>query len=264
MKRYTAVLLTIILTGAALTACKQPAGKEANANFPHTFEVYDETDPPQASDTEDSQILETVLPSEEPDIEPSEAVTEEPSPVIEEEESPSPAIPDEPSEPEFSYADLSGMVFFFSSGAGGWWTEVIIQPDGTFTGEYSDWDMGDTGDGYPNGTNYLCFFSGRFSALEKISEFEYSMRCEELTQEGTPGEEKIVEGDARYITSVPYGFDDAEDFSLYLPGREISDLPESFLWWTHVYFDDEDTEKTGTLDFYGLYNIRGEQGFSSY
>ena len=57
------------------------------------------------------------------------------------------------------------MELTFSSGAGAWRTSLILNADGTFVGEYSDSDMGDIGDAYPNGTFYFCSFSGQFEVL---------------------------------------------------------------------------------------------------
>ena len=51
----------------------------------------------------------------------------------------------------FTYADLTGMEFYFSSGAGGWATVMTIDADGTFSGNFHDSDMGTTGEGYPYG-----------------------------------------------------------------------------------------------------------------
>ena len=49
---------------------------------------------------------------------------------------------------------------------------------------------------------------------------------------------------------------------MYLPGSELADLPESFLTWVG-YYNPESTEETN-LPFYGLYNEKMDQGFSSY
>ena len=163
---------------------------------------------------------------------------------------------------DFTYADLAGISFVFASGVGAWMTEVIIQSDGSFRGEHWDSDMGDDGPGYPNGTQYYCNFSGKFSPLIKVGPYEYTMRCESMTQEGEPGETVIAADDGiRYIISESYGFDDADIFYLYLPGRKVDDLPEMFLDWVSmpraITF-----EKGDVLEFYGLYNAGGETGFS--
>jgi hypothetical protein len=159
---------------------------------------------------------------------------------------------------DLKYSDLAGLPFYFSSGAGAWSTAVEILKDGTFSGFFYDRNMGEKGTDYPNGTMYECSFKGKFSPLKKIGDYEYSMKCESLTTTGTEGSEKIVDG-VKIITAAPYGFDDAQDFFLYLPGKKLIDLPEGFLIWAHVYSDNIDPAQT--LAFYGLYNVGGGQGF---
>jgi hypothetical protein len=156
------------------------------------------------------------------------------------------------------YSDLAGLPFYFSSGAGAWSTAVEILPDGAFSGYFYDRNMGENGTDYPNGTMYECSFKGKFSPLKKINDYEYSMKCELLTTAGTEGNEKIVDG-VKIITAGPYGFDNANDFLLFLPGKKIVDLPAGFLTWVHIYPDNIDPAQT--LAFYGLYNVGGEQGF---
>lgn len=163
--------------------------------------------------------------------------------------------------PDLKFADLSGMVFYFSSGVGGWSTSVEIFPDGTFRGNYGDSDMGDIGESYPEGTRYTCLFQGALSSLTKTGDFEYSMKCESITQEGTEGEEMITTDGFRYITSSPYGFNDADEIMLYLPGKQVRQLPNMFLSWVSMprCLSLQDNDK---LPFYGLYNVEGQQGFS--
>ena len=147
--------------------------------------------------------------------------------------------------------------FTFSSGAGAWETVLNIESDGTFNGQYHDSDIGVSGDGYPNGTVYICDFSGKFTMPKKINEYTYSMNIEALNVEGTSGT-VYYENNTKYIVADPYGFDNADEFFIYLPGATISELPEGFLSW--VYFDDniQDTLPSG---FYGIYNVSGEEGF---
>jgi hypothetical protein len=117
--------------------------------------------------------------------------------------------------------------------------------------------MGTTGEDNPNGTVYVCDFTGKFTSPIKIGDFEYLMNCESLTQQGAEGEEEIIDG-VKYITSTPYGFDNAGEFRLYLPGKKLSELPAEYQDWIRSAITDGDE-----IDFYGLYNIGGEQGFSS-
>ena len=52
----------------------------------------------------------------------------------------------------------------FSSGAGGWSTTLTLSQDGSFTGAFSDSEMGERDENeYPNGTVYVCNFSGQFN-----------------------------------------------------------------------------------------------------
>jgi hypothetical protein len=152
------------------------------------------------------------------------------------------------------FSDLSDIVFWFSSGAGAWSTEVQINDDGTFVGYFHDSDMGDDGPDYPDGTLYECYFSGRFTNLRETGAFEYAMDCVSLVSEGTYGEEVIVNG-LRVITSYPYGFDDADEFRLYMPGKPTAELPENFLEWYFWLADEE------TLGAFVLYNIAAGFGF---
>lgn len=157
--------------------------------------------------------------------------------------------------------------FRFASGAGGWSTELEVAADGSFTGSYHDSEMGATGEDYPYGTVIFCNFHGKFSQPVKVDEYTYSMRLESIEQEETEGEETVTDG-IRYIASSPYGLDDADEISIYLPGSQRQDLPEGFVNWTGAFdpWDTEDElsqEGTDKLTQYGLYNVSGGQGFVS-
>lgn len=109
--------------------------------------------------------------------------------------------------------------FVFSSGAGGWATEITLNDDGTFNGQYHDSDMGDSGTGYSNGTVYICDFSGKFTMPKKINEYIYSMNLETLDVEGTSGT-VYYENDIRYIVSafiIPYKTSVGKCFPLVSP-----------------------------------------------
>lgn len=161
---------------------------------------------------------------------------------------------------DFSFQDLSGRTFVFSSGAGAWATTLEIQSDGSFSGTYSDSDMGDTGDDYPNGTCYQCVFTGQFTQPEKVNDYTWSMQIDTITYEKEAGTEEIIDG-VRYSYSVPYGLNDAQAILVYLPGAPLDELPEGYRSW--ITMNLTDTETT-VLPFYGLYNEAQEQGFSSY
>lgn len=166
----------------------------------------------------------------------------------------------EDAETGFSFADVSNLEFIFASGAGAWWTELHIHEDGTFEGLHHDSDM-DTGEDYPDGTVYYCNFSGKFTRPEKVNDYTYSMRIENLECEQEEGMVEIMDG-VRYIGSYAYGLDDAEELLIYLPGSPLRELPEEYLRWVG-YYDLESTTET-TLPYYGIYNVTPEYGFSSY
>lgn len=147
--------------------------------------------------------------------------------------------------------------FTFSSGAGGWGTTIELGKDGSFTGQFHDSDMGDTGPDYPNGTFYNCSFSGKFSTPVKVDDYTYSMRLEYLNVDGTVGEVSYKDG-MKYVSAEPYGMDDADTFFVYLPGSRLSDLPQGFVRWLRGFMDIQTTE---TLPMHGIYNVGGDEGF---
>ena len=58
-----------------------------------------------------------------------------------------------------TFDDLKNIQFgIFQRSRGMGLRFLDIRPDGSFEGEYFDSDMGSTGEGYPNGTVYLCDF----------------------------------------------------------------------------------------------------------
>lgn len=107
-------------------------------------------------------------------------------PSLEEPEHSENAAEKEDAQGEFQFSDLSDRVFYFSSGAGAWFTELRIRGDGSFEGHYQDADMGDAGDDYPNGTLYYCDFYGTFDQLEKLDDFTYKMRLSYISFKEEP------------------------------------------------------------------------------
>ena len=147
--------------------------------------------------------------------------------------------------------------FTFSSGAGAWATQFTLEDDGSFAGQYHDSDMGDTGAEYPNGTVYICNFTGKFTTPTQINDYTYSMGLEKLQTDGTVGEEYYENGQ-RFIYSDPYGFDSADEFLIYTPGAPMADLPEGFKNWLLAFMNPNEAQ---TLPCYGIYNVGGEEGF---
>ena len=163
----------------------------------------------------------------------------------------------QPVEKELTLPDAFPMEMSFLSGAGGWSTGITLKPDGTFVGSYSDSEMGIIGDGYPNGTVYVCEFTGKFDIVEKIDKTSYSLKLADITTIDVEGKEWISDG-IKYIASVPYGLEEGKDFVLYTPDKKLDDLSEGFLsWWPLRY----DAEEYSTLSVYGLHNLETDYGF---
>ncbi len=191
------------------------------------------------NDTENAE--ETAI-SEEINISEEMDVVEEETKVVEAETELFAMLPDE---------------FYFSSGAGGWGTELFLEDDGTFYGQHHDSDMGSIGEGYPNGTRYVCNFVGKFTEPRQISEYTYSATIEYMNIE-REGEEYIEDG-FRYIVSGPYGLDNAGEIRFYLYGTPRAELPEGFLSWMQGTDMGPDY-----LNCFGIYNVNEETAFSGY
>lgn len=150
--------------------------------------------------------------------------------------------------------------FSFMSGAGGWSTELTINPDGTFTGNYYDSDMGDSGDGY-DATEYVSTFHGKFKNIQKKDDYTYVMQIDTLETEETQDTwiEETGYGKVRYVASPPYGLYGGTNFELYLPGTLVSSLSAEYIDWvrTPMALDESAT----TLPGYGLYNVEEQNGF---
>ena len=137
--------------------------------------------------------------------------------------------------------------YTFSSGAGGWNTELTIASDGSFTGYYHDSDVGKL---------YECNFKGKFGKVGRIDNNVYTMELLSLTQEGTVGTQSVDASGITHEIAAPYGFDKASVFHIYTPDTPISALAEGYLPWAHL-----PDGATGNYGTYGLYNYYGKQGF---
>ena len=156
------------------------------------------------------------------------------------------------------FRELEGKTFMFTSGAGGWHTELTFGANGSFQGLYIDSDMGDSADTYPGGTVYACNFSGYFVDAVQLDNETYSMRIGALSYDKQPGTQEIRDG-MRYLYSEPYGMEDADLFYVYLPGRYTGDLPQEFLEW--VSMPNAWHDVPAVLPMWGLYNEGGKAGF---
>lgn len=151
-----------------------------------------------------------------------------------------------------------GLSMMFSSGAGAWSTNISLNADGSFSGDFHDTDMGSY-------TIEECNFTGAFSIVEKIEDYAYKMKLEKLETAHEEGEESIYDlGDGQLlyvVQSSPYGIENGEEFVFYLPSTPVSVLDEVFLTYNHNQRAEGDNQ---TLGCYGLYNVVEETGFFTY
>ncbi len=155
---------------------------------------------------------------------------------------------------------LSGLEWSFSSGVGAWSTDLQIQTDGAFTGEFHDSEMGETGEDYPDGTIYGCTFSGRMSLTERLDENTWKVRVDTLALDEGQVPEAFEDG-IRFVTTDPYGLCAGDEMLLYGPGTSLDVFSEDMLFWTHVQ-DQEDPP--AELDTWFLYSEKNESGFVGY
>ncbi len=251
---------------------KEQDSAEADSDEADTVSSEEEAEPDETEPVSPSDVSEPASEVKEQDS--AEADSDEADTVSSEEEArpdeTEPVSPpdgseagtqdEEPAAP-LDYADLSGLAFEFASGVGAWSTELTIESDGSFTGSFHDADMGDTGEGYPNGTIYYCDFSGHFGPLRYVDDYTGAAEILDIGSQTEPDTEELAKDGIRYISSYPYGLEDAETIYFYLPGKLVEELPEGFRDWCWYRLDECEN---GKLNFYGLYNEAMEEGFTSF
>ena len=136
-------------------------------------------------------------------------------------------------ETEAFFARLENIEWSFSSGAGAWSTDMRILPDGSFSGEYHDSEMGETGEGYPEGTVYCCSFTGKLSLVEQVNENTWKIRVDELKTDESQAKELIEDG-LRYVYTEPYGISAGDEMLLYQPGTPVDGFTEEMKVWAHL------------------------------
>ena len=156
------------------------------------------------------------------------------------------------------FSQLRGKLFEFSSGVGAWGTELIMEENGAFTGSYHDGEMGEAGEGYPDGTVYGCLFHGQLSEPVQVNETTWTAKIAVEPDEGQVPE--TVEDGVRYVTSSPYGVEQAETVTVFLPGTPVEGLPEELLFWTHLQ---ETDPNAAVLPFFVIWSEADGAGFIS-
>ena len=150
--------------------------------------------------------------------------------------------------------------FTFSSGAGAWQTTLTIKADGTFNGEYYDFNAGSGGTEYPNGTKNLCEFSGAFAEIKKVNEYTYTMTANSVQYAEPVGKEYAEDG-MKITCTEPSGFLSPTEITLYLPGAPMSSLPQEVLEWCLMEAGYRSDVPQG---MYILYNVQDKATFVSY
>ena len=155
---------------------------------------------------------------------------------------------------------MAGLNWSFSSGAGAWSTDLQIQEDGSFTGEFHDSDMGDCTDEYPDGTVSFCSFSGQLSLVSQVDEKTWEIRIDELHTEAA---EESIEDGVRYIPSEPYGLTEGDVMVLYAPGTPLSVLSEDQQFWYQAHIVDFENPPE-ELELWFLSSVEHDSGFAGY
>ena len=78
--------------------------------------------------------------------------------------------------------------------------------------------------------------------------------------------EMWIENGYRFLKEdEPYGLENGENFTLYMPETPIEQLSEDFLiWWPSWYYSEEETVRPEKLSCYGMCNEAMQYGFFSY
>lgn len=158
---------------------------------------------------------------------------------------------------ENAFADVAGS-YDFSSGAGGWCTELFIDANGGFTGSFHDneFETGEYNGVHYDGVTYCVSFSGRISPPEHSSAQELECRVLELTYEDL---EPCVDDIVLYLPIEPYGIAQGDTLSFFMAGAYIDALPEELVDWLRMKLAVTDQQ---TLPFTALYNRTSGAGFS--
>ena len=155
-------------------------------------------------------------------------------------------------------SQLDGQVFEFSSGVGAWSTEMSFGENGAFTGNFHDSEMGETGEGYPNGSVYVCAFSGQLSNLKPVDEYTWTAEIRVDVEDCEP---ETIEDGIRYVSAAPYGLEDTSAVTIFLPGMPVDRLPEAFMFWSHL---NEIAPDATEIPYFAIWNEKAEAGFITY
>ena len=101
------------------------------------------------------------------------------------------------------------MEMMFASGAGAWRTDLLLHPDGSFEGGYSNADMT---------IESVCSFHGRFRDITQVTDASWSLTLDELVLDTKyPLGQEWDDGMIHYISSDPYGFSKQDSEGDWVP-----------------------------------------------
>lgn len=251
--------LALLVTGCGSAASSTTA---ADKNIPADTAAAAEA----SSGAEESSAAESSA-AEQSEAPADEAVADVPG-TPEEETAPAAEQAAEEVAPEAALMEtLSQWSFIFTSGVGAWQTSLDIGKDGTLTGEFTDQNAGESGEGY-DGTLWICQFTGRISNPEQTGPDTWKVSFTDLKYNQPSGTEEI-EDRLRYAYTDAYGLETGGALEIYLPGAAVENLPEAYMSWISPllfsgYFQDSFIDDVpDELPFCGIYNPEGEYGFFS-
>ena len=101
------------------------------------------------------------------------------------------------------------MEMMFASGAGAWRTHLLLHPDGSFEGGYSNADMT---------IESVCSFHGQFRDITQVTDASWSLTLDELVLDTKyPIGQEWDDGMIHYISSDPYGFSKQDSEGDWVP-----------------------------------------------
>lgn len=106
-------------------------------------------------------------------------------------------------------------------------SNIQLNADHTFTCTLKDYDWGDQGDDYPNGTCYISQFEGKFSKITTIDEFRLKLTVEYIEQTNQPGDQYIQDG-MRFIVEEDDTLAQLKECRMYLPGTPFEFTDDCF------------------------------------
>ena len=147
--------------------------------------------------------------------------------------------------------DTVSGIEFWNVGSGNWQDNVNIMPDGTFTAQGHDLDMGINGEGYRGGTVWMTEGGGTLSDLKKIDDYTYKTTVKSTYS--NIHETECVE-ERRFVYGDIF-LKEGDVIYIYPPGTLTLEIPEDYFdcvsgklgyKWKYEH------EKT---DFYAMYVV---------